>query len=356
MVSDYLTDISFLRVAGLLIGIVVIISLFYRLRTYKSKRSNIWLLFYLSLTLVTISIFPGALDFPSQLLSLYDTRGGRIVTYIFLISCIFWVLLLVEREKSVKRDKNFDLLHNKLIINNVSACYHFEDLSYDIVVVIPAYNEEKNLAKVLDEIPRTIDEIAIGVVIVDDGSQDDTIQIARGRTNVILVSHLINRGGGAALKLGYKVANKLNAKIVVTMDADGQHQPKEISTLVKPIINNEADIIIGSRFLVGEYSGSFIRVIGIKIFNNIIKQLLGVKITDCTSGYRAFNFEKLNKITLMQNQYHTSELLIDAIKRGFVVSEVPVEIIQRFSGDSKKGSNFYYGFSFLKTIILTWLR
>ena len=122
----------------------------------------------------------------------------------------------------------------------------------------------------------------------------------------------------------------------------------KLTVSVGPLVYIFSKIDIGSRFLEGKYSGSLIRKIGIKLFNNLIKQLLGVKITDCTSGFRAFNFKKLNKITLMQDQYHTSELLIDAIKRGFVVSEVPVNITERLSGDRKKGSNFYYGFSFFK--------
>jgi hypothetical protein len=356
MVIENLLDISAIRILGFSFGCGVILILFFKLRNFNSKRSSIWPLLFLSIAIILVSLSPNLLNIPSQVLSLYDSSGGRIITFVIFLSAAFFILLLIEIDKSFKRDKNLEELHNKLVTNDFLTKYHLKDLSYEIVIVIPAFNEEKNLGQVLDKIPSKILGKSIGVVVIDDGSNDKTGKVVSKRDNVFVASHLINRGGGAALRIGYEIAGMLEAQTLVTMDADGQHKPDEIEILVKPIINKEADIVIGSRFLEGKYSGSLIRIIGIKLFNTLIKTLLGVKISDCTSGFRAFDFNKLIRITLKQDQYHTSELLIDAIKRGFVVMDVPVNIIERQSGKSKKGSNFYYGFSFLKTIIITWLR
>ncbi len=352
--TDFI-DISLLRIVGLCFGSTLLLYVFYRLRTYKLKRTNVWLFFLFGLTLILVSSFPSALNFPSQLLFLYEVQGGRVITLLLFLSIIFWFLLLSEREKGYKRDKNFEYLFRKVMAVDVSNKYHIDDKSYEIVIVIPAFNEAKNLEKVLPRIPSKIDGNKIGVVIVNDGSSDDTGDVAR-RNNTILVEHPSNRGGGAALRSGYQIAELLNAKVIVTMDADGQHQPEEVSILVKPILNDEADIVIGSRFLKGGYTGSKIRIAGILVFNYLIQKLLGMKVTDCTSGYRAFNPKELRKINLIQNQYHTAELIIDAIKRGCTVVERPITISKRLTGHSKKGSNLRYGLSFLKVVLRTWLR
>lgn len=356
MVSEYFSDISNLRFLVFGLGFTSILIIFFKLRNYKAKRSIMRPVFYVSSALVALSLWPILLDMPANILILYNNPGRGSIAFVFLISLILLIFLIFERDRYFKREKVINNLYNKLVINRVQSEYSFQDLNYEIVVIIPAFNEEKNLGKVLDEIPNNINNKPIGVIVVDDGSEDDVSLVCKNKENIILVNHLINRGGGAALRTGYQIAKLLGAKIVVTIDADGQHQPKEISTLIMPIINNDADVVIGSRFLDGDYSGVYIRKIGIKVFNIIINLLFGSNITDCTSGYRAFNLDKLTQINLIQDQYHTAELLIEAMKRKFVIKEVSVEIIQRFSGASKKGTNAFYAYSFLKTVISTWLR
>jgi glycosyltransferase involved in cell wall biosynthesis len=156
--------------------------------------------------------------------------------------------------------------------------------------------------------------------------------------------------------LGYDIADRLGATVVVTMDADGQHQPEEIDRLVEPIIKGNADIVIGSRVIGEREKDSAIRWVGIHFFNTVINILTGLSITDCSSGYRAFRLEKLRKVKLTQDQYHTAELIIDAVKKRMVIVESPITITRRLHGSSKKGTNFWYGFGFLKTVIKTWWR
>jgi glycosyltransferase involved in cell wall biosynthesis len=114
---------------------------------------------------------------------------------------------------------------------------------------------------------------------------------------------------GAALRLGYDIAVAGGAKIVLTMDGDGQHRPNEIERLVKPILDDEVDIVIGSRLLGQCERDSKIRWIGIHLFNFIINLLAGTRITDCSNGFRSFRVESLKKIVLLQDQFHTAELI-----------------------------------------------
>ena len=140
------------------------------------------------------------------------------------------------------------------------------------------------------------------------------------------------------------------------MDADGQHNPEEIGTLVGPVVTQEADFVIGSRVLGSSDKYSTIRAYGVQVFSKLINMLVGAKITDCSSGFRAFNRRVLEDCLLIEEQYHTAELIIEASKRGFRIQERPVNIAARLSGRSKKGSDYRYGLSFLLTILKTWLR
>jgi glycosyltransferase involved in cell wall biosynthesis len=224
-----------------------------------------------------------------------------------------------------------------------------------IMVVIPAYNEAENLRYLLPKIPAKINGLDVDVLVIDDGSTDQTKQIVQGHGHTV-VSNMINRGGGAALRLGYDILKKAGGNICVTMDADGQHQPEEIETLVLPIIKDEYDIVIGSRILGTREKDNPIRAAGVRIFAAIVSSLLGKRITDPSSGFRAFKMEKIKNIDLYEDQYHTSELIIDAVKKGLRVKEVPISILKRKYGRSKKGRDLIYGFHFARIIVKTWWR
>ena len=222
-----------------------------------------------------------------------------------------------------------------------------------IMGVIPALNEAENLDHLLKLMPKEINGIGVGVLVVDDGSEDRTKDIA-AKYGCMVVSNPINRGGGAALRLGYDILKKAGGDICVTMDADGQHQPEEIPNLVAPLLEDDADFVIGSRVLGKREKDSLLRLAGVYTFGWLISVLLGKKITDPSSGFRAFKMDSTRKINLLEDQYHTSELIIEAIKKDLRLKEVPVTILKRKYGKSKKGRDWIYGFHFAKTIIKTW--
>ena len=122
------------------------------------------------------------------------------------------------------------------------------------------------------------------------------------------------------------------------------------------LVEDEYDVVIGSRILGTREKDNPIRIAGVHIFSAIISSLLGKRITDPSSGFRAFKMDKIKSIDLYEDQYHTSELIIEAVKKGLRVKEVPITILKRQFGKSKKGRNLIYGLHFAKTIIKTWWR
>ena len=142
----------------------------------------------------------------------------------------------------------------------------------------------------------------------------------------------------------------------MTMDADGQHQADDMPSLVQPVIDGEADYVMGSRFL-GEYeeSGGW-RHAGIVVFTKAINLLGGVNLTDCTNGFRAIRASSLEKLELNEDRFNAPELIMEAAKKGLRIKEVPVTILKRAAGESKKPPRLGYPLGFLATIVRTWLR
>jgi glycosyltransferase involved in cell wall biosynthesis len=173
---------------------------------------------------------------------------------------------------------------------------------------------------------------------------------------ICAVKNIINRGGGAALRLGYDILKKAGVQYCITMDADGQHRPEDIKTLLAPIIENRYDCVIGSRVLGAHKQSNRLRIMGVYVFGRIVSVLLGKKITDPSSGFRAFRMDAISSIQLHDDQYHTSELIIETVKKGLRIGEVPITILKRKYGKSKKGRDLAYGFHFARIIIKTWWR
>lgn len=187
-----------------------------------------------------------------------------------------------------------------------------------ISLIIPAYNEAKRIGTVLSKIPDFIDEI----IVVDDGSKDNTSEVAKNwGAKVIRLKQ--NQGKGAAMKAGI---NKASGDIIVFMDADGQHNPKEIKKLIIPIINDEADFVIGSRLIKTQGKRPLIRKLSNFLSTFLIKLKLGIEVKDTQSGFRAIKREFLPDIESKRYEVET-ELLIKAVKKGARVKETPVERI-----------------------------
>jgi hypothetical protein len=224
-----------------------------------------------------------------------------------------------------------------------------------VAVVVPAYNEEENLGHVLSRIPREVCGRETAVLVVDDGSRDRTGDIAREH-GVPVARHVINRGGGAALRTGYRLMADSGAGIVVTLDADGQHLPSEMERLVEPIVRGEVDVAHGSRVLGEAEPNHRARELGIVFFNRMVSLITRTNVSDCSNGYRAVRATVLPQLVLRQEQFHTSEFMIEAIKRGIPAKEVPVTIVSRIHGHSKKPAVVRYGLGFANAIVRAWLR
>jgi glycosyltransferase involved in cell wall biosynthesis len=211
-----------------------------------------------------------------------------------------------------------------------------------LVVVIPAYNEEKNIGSVLEGVKKYTKNI----IVIDDGSEDKTSLIAKEK-GALVYSHFINRGLGGALSTGIKAALRENPDIIITLDADGQHDPNEIPKLIKPTIEDEADFVIGSRFLEKQQM-PILRKFGNYFYNLINWFLFGIKLTDTQSGMRAFNKKVAESLEIVTNGMEVSSEIIKEINiHNFKIKEVPIKAIYT-SYSLSKGQGFTVG---LETLI-----
>jgi len=195
--------------------------------------------------------------------------------------------------------------------------------SLKLVALIPAYDESENIRQVVESTQPYVDR----VVVCDDGSPDD-IQTVLGTIDVDIVKHPTNLGYGVALQSLFKHGKEINATVVVCVDADGQHNPAYIPELVRPIMLDEADLVIGSSFLsIQRAQVPWIKTLGNRVFSGLIYWGTGFEVSDSQSGYRAYRVDKLDSLSLVESGMGIStEILIKAVKRGFRIKEKPVQI------------------------------
>lgn len=340
---------------GIVIGIIVLLLTFLRYRGPKWKRMNFLLSSVISIGVIIICINPDAINFARDILSMQRYQYGRILALLIMTNLFLLIFSILMKSGQENIRIQLDKLVRNLSADTLKDENGVSSAIKPIMVLIPAYNESNNLQELLPNIPDHSNGMDIGVLIIDDGSDDNTAAIAR-QYDCLAASNLINRGGGAALRLGYDILKDTDCKICVTMDADGQHKPEEIQNLVKPILDDQFDFVIGSRILGSREKDSAHRILGVYMFGILISLLLGKKVTDPSSGFRAFRMDALHAIKLFEDQYHTSELIIESVKKGLRICEVPIEILRRKHGKSKKGRDWIYGFHFARIIVQTWWR
>jgi glycosyltransferase involved in cell wall biosynthesis len=224
-----------------------------------------------------------------------------------------------------------------------------------VAIVIAAFNEEGAIGPVVEGLPATVGGLEAVPVVVSDGSVDATGKEARV-AGALVCEVPVNRGQGAALRLGYRLAREGGADYIVTTDADGQYNPAEIESLIAPILAGQADFVTGSRTLGSEETKDPVRKLGVRVFALTISVLTGQRISDTTFGLRAMRAEVTGAVLLEQPQYQASELLIGVITHGYRVAERPATIHRRQVGKSKKGNNAFYALSFAKVVFGTWWR
>jgi glycosyltransferase involved in cell wall biosynthesis len=189
-------------------------------------------------------------------------------------------------------------------------------------VVIPAFNEEKSIGRVVAEVKK----YAPNIIVVNDGSGDKTAEVGR-EAGAEIIDHIINRGQGAALKTGFNYALGRGAEIIVTFDADGQFLPSEIPGLIRPIAEGEADAVLGSRFITNNSKIPLIRKLVLKSAILFTRITTGLGLSDAHNGFRAFSRKAIELIDLKQDRMaHASEILHEIKRLGLKYKEVPVTV------------------------------
>lgn len=335
------------------IGLVISFIVF---RGPNWKRNNFVLLSLVNLSLILVSLRPDSVNFLRDAFALQEYQFGRLIALLIASNIFLLFFSLYSHSKQNSYRVQFDKLVRSLVQQRIENNPAIADNTRPIMVIIPAFNESENLEELIPQILNASYEQELGIIVIDDGSEDNSMETLSRFPEVIAIKSPINRGGGAALRIGYDIAIKHGANICVTMDADGQHQPYEINSLVKPIMDNECDIVIGSRILGNRDKDSAVRFLGVYAFRFVINFLLGTRITDPSNGFRAFKIDVLKEVRLYEDQYHTTELLIEARKRNLKIKEVPITVLKRKHGKTKKGRNLIYGFNFARVILKTWWR
>jgi len=224
-----------------------------------------------------------------------------------------------------------------------------------VAVVIAAFNEEGVVGSVIDALPVKLCGLETAAIVVSDGSKDGTAAEAKAH-GALVCDVPVNRGQGAALRLGYRLAREGGAAYIVTTDADGQYNPDEMDRVLAPVVAGDADFVTGSRKLGSQETKDLVRRLGTWVFAVTISLLTGQRITDSSFGLRAMRAEVTGAVRLEQPQYQSSELLIAVLTHGFRVAEVPATIHKRKVGESKKGHNAIYGLHYASVVLGTWRR
>lgn len=232
-----------------------------------------------------------------------------------------------------------------------------------ILLIIPAYNEEKNILKVYNDINNynKNNKLKYDYIIINDGSTDNTKKVLE-ENNIKHINLIHNLGIGGAVQTGYKYAYKNDYDVAIQFDGDGQHDIKYVEDLIKPIVDDKADMVIGSRFIDKNLKGfksSASRRIGIKIISTFIKFASGKKIYDTTSGFRAVNKEIIYDFNLSYPpEYPEPITTAEIIKKKYRVKEVPVIMKEREGGVSsiRAWKNAYYMLNVCLALLIIKIR
>lgn len=335
-----------IKTLGLFLSISIYIYLYFELRTYTNKKRFNYSLFIISTIILVITLNPNLeiLENLTKFFYLNELPGGKILTISIIISLVNFVIIFYLIFNNTSK-KYLDIL------NNLNFQKKFNIKSKDLIIVVPVYNEYKNLEFFLKINKKYLKNI----LFVDDGSNDGTLDFLK-KNKLNYISLPSNFGGGFALRIGYAQAIRNKIKFVGTIDADNQHRIIDIQYFKRYLKKNISyDVVIGSRLLKTKKIAS-IRTFGIYFFNFFFFLITGKKISDCSSGIKCFRTKILKELNLLQNQYHTPEFILECLKKDKSIKFLPTTISKRKFGLSKKGNIFLYFFGFLRSIISSWFK
>ncbi len=348
-------ELSILRVTGLVGGTLLFLSSFLYLRGKRWSRSLFVLVACLALYVILVSAYPNTVNWLRTLLNLEGFAYGRLLALTICASVAGILLAIYAKARADQVQHLLDRVICADAAERMLASPAAAASIKPIMILMPALNEEHNLQRLLPRIPREIGGKQVGILVVDDGSSDATGAVAAS-CGCMVARNSIRRGQGAALRVGYVILQRCGADIVVTMDADNQHSPEDLDAMLAPLLSGEADFVLGSRRLGSAHTSDGVRSAGVVALSHLISILSGQRITDCSSGFKAFRMRPFSQLDLREDQFQNSEVLMEATKKGLRIVEVPIRITERAHGTSHKGSNMFYGFHFTKAMVKTWWR
>jgi len=339
-------------------GFAILFSLFlffFIFNLVKKKRireeySLLW--FLLSLFLLYLSLDRFAVDQLGNLLGIaYPPSALTLMTTGFTFLLLIHLTVVVTRHS----EQNKELIQELGLLRSGTP-----EKNAEILVIVPAYNEEQNIAKVIDELTSV--DIPLDIVVINDGSTDETSQISRSGNQVQVIDLQHNLGIGGAVQTGFKYAAQYGYDIAVQFDGDGQHLADEIPKLLDALKYSEnANMVIGSRFLELQqgYRSTFIRRLGIRLFQTVNSLLIGQRVTDNTSGFRAYDRKAIKFLArYYPDDYPEPEAVILLGRNGFQITEIFTLMRCRQGGSSSIGGirGAYYMIKVLLAILMTALR
>lgn len=230
----------------------------------------------------------------------------------------------------------------------------------DTLIVIPAYNEEKNIPSVVAAIRNATASAETDILVINDGSRDQTAESARS-SGALVASHIFNLGYGSALQTGFKYALANGYRYVVQVDADGQHEPKDVRLIRDALKRDEADMVIGSRFMSGKtYPMSFARIAGIRLFSALTSFFIKQPISDCTSGFKGYNLKVIPLLTsrFYPEDYPDADVIMIIHYAGYRIKEVGVTMHAPPDAESMHAGfgKVFYIFKMILSIFMTAIR
>src|SRR5919107_5130454 len=342
-------------IAGVVIALLFAAYGLYRYRGGGS-RLDLLLSLLIALGVALVSVVPQFFGIFTRLLGREDRGFALLSLAILLLFALFLNLLSRVREAGRRTGEIVTgLAVRDYTENYLSYEEKVEGHEGEILIIVPAYDEEGGIRDVLRRIPEEVLGHRVKTVVVDDGSADSTADFARAE-GVPVVSHVVNRGQGDALRTGFAIAQAEKSLVVINLDADGQYKPEELDRLVGPIIEGRADFVLGSRFMGYYQEAGSVRHVGVVFFSRLISLLTGVKVSDCTNGYRAIRVSELHKLNLREDRFNANEIILEALKHKLRFEQVPVSMMTRAAGETKKPPKLAYPLGVFRVIISTWLR
>jgi hypothetical protein len=343
------------RIAGVIVAVLFAGYGLLRYRRGGWSRFALLLSLLIASGVAIVSVVPQVGEVFTRLFGL-ESRAFALLSFAVLL--LFGLFLYLLNQVQAANRRNGEIMTGLAVRQYAERYVSPEERLPDrreILIVVPAYDEEGGIRGVLHKVPKEVLGYEVKTVVIDDGSTDATEAIVR-EEGFPVVSHVINRGQGDALRTGFAIAQRERADIVINLDADGQYKPEEIERLVKPIIEDEADFVLGSRFMGFYEEAGSVRHVGVVFFSKLISLLTGTRISDCTNGFRAIRVSELHKLDLREDRFNATEIILEALKKKLRFAQVPVTMLSRAAGETKKPAKLAYPLGVFRVIISTWLR